>query len=123
MLPARAASAGKTDQGCGLPILWLSRPLPSLANRTTLPAMVDTMVIRVPLLTTYATVKHVDVSLPLVACLLLDGEKYMDPRDVRPAAVHLRVSTLRVNCRHGRSEPERPLRGKSGTGLDDYASA
>jgi hypothetical protein len=43
--------------------------------------MVDTM--GVPLLTTYATVKHVDVSLPLVAALL-DGEKYMDPRDVRP---------------------------------------
>jgi hypothetical protein len=47
--------------------------------------MVATMVIRVPLLTTYAAVKHVDVSLPLVACLL-DGEKYMDPRDVRPLA-------------------------------------
>jgi hypothetical protein len=42
-----------------------------------------TMVIRVPLLTTYATVKHVDVSLPLVPCLI-DGEEYMDPRDVRP---------------------------------------
>jgi hypothetical protein len=45
--------------------------------------MVATMVIRTPLLTGYATVRHVDVSLPLVACLL-DGEKYMNPRDVRP---------------------------------------
>jgi hypothetical protein len=73
-LPACAALAGMRVP---------SRPLPSLANRTTLPAMVATMVIRVPLLSTYATVKHVDVSLPLVACLL-DGEKCMDPRNVRP---------------------------------------
>jgi hypothetical protein len=45
--------------------------------------MIATMVIRTPLLTGYASVRHVDVSLPLFACLI-DGKKYMDPRDVPP---------------------------------------
>ena len=45
--------------------------LPDLNSRVG-GAMVATMVIRVPLLTTYATVKHVDVSLPLVACCLTE---------------------------------------------------
>ena len=45
--------------------------LPGLNSRVGA-AMVATMVIRVPLLTTYATVKHVDVSLPLVACCLTE---------------------------------------------------
>ena len=39
------------------------------------------MFVQVPMLTGYASVRHVEVSLPFVAALIADGEKYyMEPK-------------------------------------------
>ena len=54
--------------------------LPSSPVRATLLAMRH-MVIRTPMQTGYASIRHVAVSLPYVADLV-DGVKYMEPKDV-----------------------------------------
>ena len=41
------------------------------------------MVVRIVELTSYAGVRHVDVSVPFID-FLLDGVKYLDPADVKP---------------------------------------
>jgi hypothetical protein len=43
----------------------------------------QSMVMRVPVLTSHATVLHVYVSVPLIPCLV-DGVRYMLPEDVPP---------------------------------------
>ena len=62
-----------------------------------MPPMGATMVIRVPLLTTYATVKHVDVSLPLVACLL-DGEIHGPARRASVERPGITASTCAIRA-------------------------
>jgi hypothetical protein len=57
-------------------------PLRGVSIRTTLPSMRH-MVVIVPELTGYASIRHIAVSLPY-ASQLIDHVKYMEPQDVKP---------------------------------------
>jgi hypothetical protein len=65
----------------------IARPAPRCAMRH--------MVVIVPELTGYASIRHVAVSLPYAA-QLIDGTKYMEPADVKP----LDDATERRRYRH-----------------------